>query len=731
VTPRAGRPAGRGSVVALVLALLGLISSIPAPAVHPTLATSPGASFMEAPHAVGPTSVDPNVGSYNVTVQAMYLNPAANFSFLLDGTPYTGVGGGRVVVSGLSSGLHQLTQITAGPAQAGWAYFGQADSGTDVAVPTVSTINLTFAYENMTGAPAAMAFQAVNLPPGTIWQLRFNGSIYSVPTSMINLTVRTGYYVFQALNITSDHGTTQWIGPSLVPPEFVNVTPIPHPLLLNYSALFAIQLAGGTGGTVFLNLQLPNTRPVTNLSAGTYWVPFNTNATIRAIGQTGYFFAGWAGAGIGSYTGPEPRRNLTVVGPESEGASFQIAPLTRSSIRFVENGIPNGTIWSVVLGGRGYASGLNVLAVSFLIACQGTDPDPGNYSLVVPYAYANATVPDLTPGRFIPEPYPAFVCGGSVVTLTFDEQFLVTTLASAGGSTSATFASGSASSGWTAPGTTVLVSATAHSGYTFAGWSGTGTGSYTGSLADAAVVPGSSVREIASFAPIVPPHPPTYSVTYAATPAFDPTATWVVNVNGTDYAGAGPTIIITGVPAGSYAISIGPALTSDGTTRYVPGAYDAQLNVSANLTETTPFSTEYWLSVGASGPGTTSIDSGFVAAGVPLTLGVNVPSGSVFLGWVGAGPGAYTGAVAAVSVIPTGPFEEVATFAPAGASSHDVFRDPLVLGALAAAALAIGAVGTWFILRLRQSPRRPPPSPSSPTPSATARDPSTRQGGSR
>ncbi len=84
---------------------------------------------------------------------------------------------------------------------------------------------------------------------------------------------------------------------------------------------------------------------------------------------------------------------------------------------------------------------------------------------------------------------------------------------------------------------------------------------------------------------------------------------------------------------------------------------------SASGTYTANFQTQYQLTMQAGAGGTVSPASGFRNAGAGVSIGATPSGGNIFTGWVGTGPGSYTGTSNPATITMNGPITETGSFA--------------------------------------------------------------------
>jgi hypothetical protein len=173
---------------------------------------------------------------------------------------------------------------------------------------------------------------------------------------------------------------------------------------------------------------------------------------------------------------------------------------------------------------------------------------------------------------------------------------------------------------------------------------------------------------------------------------------------------------VSGLASGTYGYTV-PIVYGAGGLRYAPGANGTgSVTLSKNMTVYVVFVTEVLVAVSTSGSGNAT-GGGWYASGTSVNLTATAaPAGWVFTGWLGTGPGSYTGSSATPTIYPTGPVTETATYAPhtVTAAATTPVSDWAIIGVVVVVLGAIG-LGEGYLLMRR---RRPPP--STPTKPATA-----------
>lgn len=636
-------------------------------------------------------------GGYNVSFSAPDLVGVGGvtFSFRVDGALYSAAGAGTVNVTGLSVGPHAITAISASPATAGWAYFGSASTGGVFSEPGTTAIALTYAYVNRTLPNVTVEFQAPALVPGTPWGLVFNGTFRSSTFTQISLTFPPGNYERSYEQALGLQGNVEYR--TNVAPDY-SAYPSSEIVTVNYTSYFELGVYGGPGGSV-----LPN---------GSTWVLHNGTVRIGAVGSSTDVFKSWTGVGVGNYTGESPQVNVTLSGPVTEFAVFGPRPNNTGVVRFQEHGLPNGTIWTVILAGIGYSSGTSLLVISGLVPCVNlTAGQPGVYAAIFPYDYENLTTPGLSE-RYLAVAPPPLVCGASErINLNFTTQYLVLDHWSAGGSVTAAVNGSLIGEGYLAPGTVVTFQATPTFGYSFAGWTGVGVGAYSGGLTQVSVTLAGSIDELGSFAAGPLALALGFPITFQVSPSEVVGTAWSVAVDGQAYSANGSQLVVPDIEAGTHSVAVATLWGAGGGSRSVPSAPSFTVSVSGPTEVNLTYVVSYWLSVVVVGAGTVSPGSGWVTAGRPIQLQAAPGGGAVFLGWASAQPDGFTGNnTSAITLTPVGPLVESASFGPAP-PPPDFWHRTTTLAAAAAAGLVAGVLLVSLEWRFR---RRPPAAPAPP-----------------
>jgi hypothetical protein len=632
-----------------------------------------------------------SLGLYPVTFVPSGLPATSTYSFSFGGTVYTANGTQDLTIANVSTGAYGVSNITANSSTPGWAYYGQASTGSTLVVPNEIEVLLNFSSVHV-GAPTGLvSFRANGLAEGDFWTLSFNGSEYGSSTPWINLTAHPGNYSVFSSPVPASANETSAYSPVGFGPILSIVPLSTYPV--NFAPTYRVEVLAGSGGSV--------------TGAGSEWLAPGTLASFTASAHTDYVFLGWTGSGAGSYSGTNLSANVTVLGPLTESANFQPLPVNRFNLTIDSSGLPTGTWWTVDLGGTGYSTDASTLVVPNLYPCSAGAP--GQYSLSVPESYLNGSAGT----RYLPGGFPTSICttGSTSVTVAFATEYLITPISSDGGSAYVVVVGTSSSNPvWVASGTTVDLKSVVDPNYQFLGWVGTGPGAYTGPSPSTSFQPAGPVTETAAFAAIVPPPPVTYTLGVHSGNALANGTSWAITVNGVGYSTTGRWINLSALSPGSYSINVATSLSPDGLTQYTPATSHTSVTLLGNQTVPETFGISYWVNETASPGGALSgAFNGFEPAGRSLTLSATPSPGYQFVQWVGSGTGAYSGANASGTVIVNSPITELASFAPipaSGASSSSLSPGSLeVVAALAVLGLVVG-LGIGYVVTRRRAQDR-------------------------
>ncbi|MCI4330774.1 MAG: hypothetical protein L3K19_02860 [Thermoplasmata archaeon] len=333
-----------------------------------------------------------------------------------------------------------------------------------------------------------------------------------------------------------------------------------------------------------------------------------------------------------------------------------------------EAGLPNGSRWSVNVGGVGYsvgptgadipvAGGGNLpLNGSFVYTNSGS----GYYATNVSYLRYVVNSTGIKT-QVVPASVP--VNGSLALTVHYLPMYRLTTSGNAGGSVSP-------SSHWVMAGGLVNLTAVPAPGHYFLTWSGSGTGATAGPqdlLASTSIRLGGPVTEVAEFLAI-PAR--TWNVTVVAGNLPNGTA-FGVTFGGNSYDGF-DSIVIPRVSSGSYSVScpdlyLNASESTRFTVSHVSSSFPSGVggfSVLSNGTIWVNYSTEYTLTVSATPNGVTSPSAGVTwePAGSVVPLTASASFHYRFVAWNGSGAGAFVGTVPTGSATMNGPVTESAQF---------------------------------------------------------------------
>jgi len=647
----------------------------------------------------------------NLTVSATGLPSGSVYHFDLNGASYSAGAHQSVTFPYAAAGTYRVDSVWATSSLAGYRYFGTVNDPNPFLSPEVTSVNLTFpALVDLAAPLSNVSFEATDLLPGTPWSLELNGTTYSSSTAWINVTTRPGTFPWSVGDAAAPSGTAGYIPPS-EPADVTLAAQETYPIA--FVPAYRVQALASPGGLVAIGSGQPQSAP-------TIWLADGQSRSITATIAPGYAFVGWAGEGLGSYTGDNLTASIVAHGPIVESAAFQPLPDARFNLTVEASGLPAGVEFTVGVGNNSYSSNTSSLEVGNLwpwLASNGA----GRYAFSVPYAYLTTT--NLT--RFAPGAYPRVVgTNGSFtpsVVVPYFPQSLFQLDAVAGGIVESTIdGAPQGTAAWVAPGTAVTISADPDPGYVFTGWVGSGPGNYTGPDAQQVVNATGPVTEVAAFAVQTTPLPPRYTLSFVLPTALPPGTVWSVVVGGTGYSSTGPYLNVSGELAGTYPISIGSATAPGGLEQYRPTSTDpAEFTVHGNATLPVTFDTYYWVHVAGSVGGAVTPGDAYYLANSILYLDATPSAGETFTGWVGNGTGSYSGSNATASILVNAPISEVASFQASrtATATSSVWSSPDVWLGIGAAALLIGLVAGIVLARIRAPPRgggrAPPTAPPS------------------
>jgi hypothetical protein len=229
---------------------------------------------------------------------------------------------------------------------------------------------------------------------------------------------------------------------------------------------FLTMTRGTGGGTVSPTSGWRNSGAAISISA----TPTNNN-------QVSYSFAGWTGAGAGSYSGTNNPASITMNGPITENAAF-----TQNPVQVIVQTNLTGRTFSV--DGTSYTSAQTFSwqpGSTHTIAT--TSPQSG--ATGVRYVWTNWSGGGAISHTVAPTTNKTY-------TANFNTQYFLTMSHGTGGTVSPT-------SGWRNGGAAISISAMPATGYSFTNWSGSGTGSFSGTNNPASITMGGPITETATF----------------------------------------------------------------------------------------------------------------------------------------------------------------------------------------------------------------------------------------
>ena len=140
-------------------------------------------------------------------------------------------------------------------------------------------------------------------------------------------------------------------------------------------------------------------------------------------------------------------------------------------------------------------------------------------------------------------------------------------------------------------------------------------------------------------------------------------ASWLTQLQGGQYAANGSTVYLqNGTAYYASAVTVTPYVVNESATTNL--TTPAGFVLAGASVVTVHYSPMYWLTVSANAGGTAGPANQWVVRGQTVNLTASADSTHMFVGWTGIGLGSLTSTRANISVRPTGPVEELATFQP-------------------------------------------------------------------
>jgi hypothetical protein len=368
--------------------------------------------------------------------------------------------------------------------------------------------------------------------------------------------------------------------------------------------------------------------------------------------------AGWEYFGAASSGSPVivPEQTEIVLNFSAAYVDLGASPGT---VSFHAAGLSTGDVWRMSFNGTTFASATPWINVT-------TRPGTFGVSALPVAASANDTT-SYAPAGFGPT---LSVVTGGVYPVSYAPAFRVQVLSGQGG----TITGGGTR--WLAPGTVANFTATPRANYQFLSWAGSGPGSYTGPLANASLTVGGPITEAATFEaqPLA-----RFNLTFLSL-GLPSETWWTVDVNGTGFATNQTDLVVSDLDpcsagaAGRYPVSV-PYTYRNGSegTRFVPTPPTSPVCTTGTTNVSVAFAAEYLVTPVATPGGQATVGLGglpssaptWVPAEGPVELDATPNSDNLsFTGWVGSGPGNYTGPLASEQIEPAGPITETAFFRP-------------------------------------------------------------------
>jgi hypothetical protein len=391
-------------------------------------------------------------------------------------------------------------------------------------------------------------------------------------------------------------------------------------IVVNFKTQFQLTMNSAANGS---------TSPATGFFDSAQVVP------ISATPNPTFVFAGWAGTGTGSYTGPNNPANVTMSAPVAETPSFASAtvPITVTTTPAGRTIIVDGTTLTSPQSFNWATGSSHTISADSIQA--GGAPD-ARYRWL---SWSDAGALSHTVSPAAPTTY----------TAAFRTQYQLTTIANTGGTVTPP-------TGFYDSLAAVLITGVPDSGFIFSAWTGTGTGSYSGTTNPRSINIGGPVTETASFLPgpvqvTIQTNPPGRTFRIDGSTNFTNSSTFTFNSGDTHSISADS--IQTGAAGTRYVWTS----WSDGGARVHALAYPGKdTTIVVNL------KTQFQLTMNSAVGGSATPATGFFdsAQVVPIT-GTPNPT-FAFSAWTGTGAGSYSGPNNPANVTMNAPVAETPSF---------------------------------------------------------------------
>lgn len=373
--------------------------------------------------------------------------------------------------------------------------------------------------------------------------------------------------------------------------------------------------------------------------------------------------AGWEY--FGEVNGPNPFLSPTVTSIALNFTALVHVSAAAGTVRFNAPGLAAGTVWSLTFNGTTYSSATPWINLT---------ERPGTY----PYSVGATAAPSGTAGYLpVTSGSSLSVVPGDTYTIDFEPAYLVRAVASPGGLVSVNGgAPQSVATAWVASDATVSLAATLSPGYSFVGWSGSGSGAYSGNASSASAEAVGPLVESAAFAPLPGAR---FNLTFEETGL--PAGTWwSVDLGGTGHASDATSLSAGDLwpytapdHNGDYSLSVPDVfLNSTNLTRFVPQTLPSVIATNGSITApvVVQFQAQSLFQLDAlqggvvegTFNGAPTGSSEWIPLGSSVSFVATPNPGYTFAGWVGTGPGAYTGTDESPTISVLGPVTEVASF---------------------------------------------------------------------
>ncbi len=383
-----------------------------------------------------------------------------------------------------------------------------------------------------------------------------------------------------------------------------NVSPLTDTTFtVNFSTQHFLTMDAGTGfGSV---------SPANN------WFNAGQTVQISATPNTGYTFASWTGSGASAYTGPNNPQNVTMNSPVRETANWAAGtvPVTVTTIPTGRPIIVDGVVLTSPQSFNWTTGSTHTISTDSIQATA----TPGLRYRWLSWGDAGARTHTVAPVT------------GTTYTATFLTQYQLTMAANPGGTVTPP-------TGWYDSLTSVVITGIPNTGYGFTTWSGIGTGSYSGSANPRSITIGGPITETGNFAQLpvqvtIQTNPPGRTFRVDNGSLLTNTFTFTYSPGDAPHSVSSDSIQAPGPDSRFIWTS-----WSDGGARNHTIPYPGR-----DTTFIVNFRKQFFLTMASQSGGSVLPASGYFDSAQTVPISATPSGGNTFTGWVGSGPGSYSG----------------------------------------------------------------------------------------